>query len=172
MILIFPHHCLIYDPDFSPSLSYIWSWFFPVTVLYMILIFPHHCLIYDPDFSHHCLIYDPDFPCHCLIYDPDFSPSLSYIWSRFLPITVLYMILIFPHHCLIYDPDFSPSLSYIWSWFFPVTVLYMILIPPRHCLIYDPEDSDGEESWSYIRQWWGKIRIIYKTVMGKNQDHI
>ena len=32
---------IIYDPDFSPSLSDIWSWFFPVV----------HCLIYDPDSS-------------------------------------------------------------------------------------------------------------------------
>jgi len=32
---------LIYDPDSSPSLSYIWSWIFPVM----------HCLIYDSDSS-------------------------------------------------------------------------------------------------------------------------
>jgi hypothetical protein len=44
---------------------YIWSWFFPVTVLYMILILPRHCLIYDPD---------------------SFS-SLSYIWSWFFPVS-------------------------------------------------------------------------------------
>jgi hypothetical protein len=31
----------MYDPDSSPSLSYIWSWFFPFM----------HCLIYDPDSS-------------------------------------------------------------------------------------------------------------------------
>jgi len=42
---------LIYDPDSSPPLSYIWSWFFPATVLYMILILSRHCLIYDPDSS-------------------------------------------------------------------------------------------------------------------------
>ena len=41
MILILPRHSYIYDPDSSPSLSYIWSWFFPVM----------HCLIYDPDSS-------------------------------------------------------------------------------------------------------------------------
>jgi hypothetical protein len=51
MILILPRHCLIYDTDSSPALSYIWSWFFPVTVLYMNLILPRHCLIYDPDSS-------------------------------------------------------------------------------------------------------------------------
>jgi hypothetical protein len=78
---------------------YIWSWFFPVTVLYMILILPRHYLIYDPDSS----------------------PSLSYIWYWFFPGAVLYMILILPRHCLIYEPDSSPSLSYIWSWFFPVS---------------------------------------------------
>jgi hypothetical protein len=73
--------------------------------------------------------------------------ALSYIWSWFFPIV----------HCLIYDHDSSPSCS----------VLYMILILPRHCHIW---------SWffpgSYIRQWRERIRIIYKTVMGKNQDHI
>jgi hypothetical protein len=53
---------------------YIWSWFFPVTVLYTILILPRHCLIYDPDSS----------------------PSLSYIWFWFFPVTVFYMILILP----------------------------------------------------------------------------
>jgi hypothetical protein len=98
--------CLIYDPDSSPSLSYIWSWFFNVTVIYMILILPRHCLIYDPDFP----------------------PSLSYIWSWFFPVM----------HCLVYDPDSSPSctvlymvlilsrraVSYIWSWFFPVSTLF------------------------------------------------
>jgi hypothetical protein len=104
MILILPRHCLINDPDSSPSLSYIWSWFFPVTVLYMI----------------------PILPRHCLIYDPDSSQSLSYIWSWFFPVTVLYMILILPRH----------ALSYIWSWFFPVTVVYMILILLRHALSY------------------------------------
>jgi hypothetical protein len=57
-------------------------------------------------------------------------------------------------------------------------ILYMILILPRHCLIYMIlilsyirqwrgrfriiYKSDGEESGSYIRQWRGKIRIIYK----------
>ena len=51
MILILPRHCLIYDPDSSPSLSYIWFWFFPITILYMILILPRHCLIYHPDSS-------------------------------------------------------------------------------------------------------------------------
>jgi hypothetical protein len=81
IFLILPRHCLIYDPDSSPSLSYIWSWFFPVTVLYMILILPRH--------------------------------SLSYIWSWFFPVTVIYMILILPRHCLISDPDSSSSLSYI-----------------------------------------------------------
>ena len=40
---------------------YIWSWFFPVTVLYMILILPHHALSY---------IWSRFFPVmHCLIYD-------------------------------------------------------------------------------------------------------
>ena len=107
----------IRNPNWSTSgmrvtlsyLSYIWSWFFPITVLYMI----------------------PILPSHYLIYDPDSSPSLSYIWSRFFPVTVLYMILILPSHCLIYDPDSFPSLFYIWSWFFPV----------MHCLIYDPDSS-------------------------------
>jgi hypothetical protein len=145
MILILPRHCRIYNPDSSPSLFYIWSWFFPVTVLYMILILSRH--------------------------------SLSYIWSWFVHVTVLYMILILARH----------SLSYISSWFFPVTVLYMILFLPRHCLIYYPDsshktvtwknqdyiyDSDEEESGSFIRQWRGRIRIIYMTVKGKNQDHI
>ena len=87
MILILPRHYLIYDPDSSPPLSYIWFWFFPVTILYMILILPRHCLIHDPDSS----------------------PSLSYIWSWFFPVTVLYMILILPRDCLIYDHDSSPS---------------------------------------------------------------
>jgi hypothetical protein len=32
--------------------------------------------------------------------------------------------------------------------------------------------TDEEESGSYIRQWQGRIRIIYKIVTGKNQDHI
>jgi hypothetical protein len=41
MILNLPHHCNIYDRDSSPSLSYIWSWFFPVM----------HCIIFDPDSS-------------------------------------------------------------------------------------------------------------------------
>jgi hypothetical protein len=35
MILNLPRHCLIYDPESFPSLPYIWSWFFPVTVLYI-----------------------------------------------------------------------------------------------------------------------------------------
>ena len=65
---------------------YIWSWFFPITILYRILILPRHYLICDPDSS----------------------PPLSYIWSWFFPVTVLYMILILPRHCLIYDPDSSP----------------------------------------------------------------
>ena len=26
--------CFIYDPDSSPSLSYIWSWFFPISTLF------------------------------------------------------------------------------------------------------------------------------------------
>ena len=56
MILILPRHCLLYDPDSSPSLSYIWFWFFPVTVLYMILILPCQCLIYDPDSSPSCTV--------------------------------------------------------------------------------------------------------------------
>jgi hypothetical protein len=107
MILILPRHCLIYDPDSSPSLlymilnlprhalSYIWSWFFLVTVLYVILILPRHCPLY--------MILN--LPRHCLIYDPDSSPSLSYRWSWFFPVM----------HCLIYDPDSSLSLSYIWQ---------------------------------------------------------
>jgi hypothetical protein len=138
MILILPHHCLIYDPDSSPSLSYIWSWFFPVM----------QCPIYDPDSSPSLsYIWSWFFPCHCLIYDPDSSQSLSYIWSWFFPVTVLYMIHILPRHChlwswffpvmhcLIYDPESSLSLSYIWSWFFPIS------------LIYDPDSSP---SLSYI----------------------
>ena len=32
--------------------------------------------------------------------------------------------------------------------------------------------TDREVSGSYIRQWGGRIGIIYKTVTGKNQDHI
>jgi hypothetical protein len=93
MILILPRHCLLYDPDSSPSLSYIWFWFFPVTVLYMILILPRHCLIYDPDSSLSVLYMILILPHHCLIYDPDSSLSVSYIWSRFFPVM----------HCLIYD---------------------------------------------------------------------
>ena len=83
MILILPRHCLIYDPDSSLSLSYIWSWIFPVTVLYMILILPCHCLIYDHDFSPSCtaLYMIMILPRHVL---PD-------IWSWFFPVTVLYM---------------------------------------------------------------------------------
>ena len=127
MILILPRHSYIYDPDSSPSLSYIWSWFFSVAILYMILNLPLHCLIYDPDFSPSLsYIWSWFFPV-TLIYDPESSPSLSYIWSWFFPVTVLYtgMILNLPRHCLIYDPDSSPS----------CTVLYMILILPRQYLI-------------------------------------
>jgi hypothetical protein len=132
------------------SLSYIWYWFFPVTVLYMFLILPLHCLIYM------ILI----LPLHC------------HIWPWFFPVTVLYMILILPHQ------------SYMIL-ILPVTVLYMILILPHHCLMYDPDSSRPCHIWSWffpslsyiwswiiIRQWRGRIRIIYKTVMGKNQDHI
>ena len=126
---------------------YIWSWFFPVTVLYMILILPRHCLIYDPDST----------------------PSLSYIWSWFFPATVLYMILILPRHCLIYDPDSSPPLSYIWSWFFPATVLYMILILPRHCLIYDPDSSP---SLSYIWSWFFPVTVLYMIMILPRQYQI
>ena len=189
MILILPRHCLIYDPNSSPSLSYIWSWFFPVTVFYMILILPRHCLIYDPDSSpvtllymililpHHCLIYDPDsspvtvlymiliLPSHYLIYDLDSSPSLSYIWSIFFPVTViydpdsslsctvLYMILILPCHCLIYDPDSSPS------------VLYMILILPRHCLIHDPDSSPSVPNNTDLKNNWNLSFIQYFFIL-------
>jgi hypothetical protein len=87
------------------------------------------------------------------------GPCGSGAWSRFFPVTSLYMILILPCH------------SYIWSWFFPVTVLYMILNLPRHCIIYDP-DSSPSCTALYMIQWRGRTRIIYKTVTGKNQDHI
>jgi hypothetical protein len=134
MILILPRHCLINDPDSSSLLSYIWSWFFPVTVFYMILILPRHCLIYDPDSSPSLFyIYDPDssIPRHCIIYMILLLPPLSCLCSRPFPVT---------------------SLSCIWSRFFPVTVLYMILILPRHCLIAwrgrigSIYKTDGEES--------------------------
>ena len=131
----------IYNPDSSPSLSYIWSWIFPFTVLYMILIFPRHCLIYDPDSSPSLsYIWSWFFPV-TLTYDPESSPSLSYIWSWFFPVTVLYtgMILNLPRHCLIYDPDSSPS----------CTVLYMILILPRQYLIV-------HENRRYT---FGKVRV-------------
>jgi hypothetical protein len=150
MILIIPRH----------ELSYIWSWFFPVTVLhiwswflyirqwrgririiYKTVTGKNQDHIYTTVTGNTVLYMILILPRHCLIYDPDLSTSLSYIWSWFFPVI----------HCLIYDPDFSTSLSYIWSWFFPVAVLYMILI---------------------LRQWRGQIRIIYKTVTGKNKDHI
>jgi hypothetical protein len=82
MILILPRHCLLYDPDSSPSLSYIWFWFFPVTVLYMILILPCQFYIWSWFFPITVLYMILILPCQCLIYDPDSSPSC----------TVLYMI--------------------------------------------------------------------------------
>jgi hypothetical protein len=151
-------------------------------ILYMILILPRHSYIYDPDSSPSQILQNKSF------WSIDFGDHNTGIhhntvikFYTFFPVTVLYMILILLRRYLIYDPDSSLSLSYIWSWFFPVTVLYMILILPRHCLMYDPDsspslsyiwDSDGEEAGSYIRQWRGRIRIIYKTVTEKNQDHI
>ena len=102
MILILLRHYLIYDPESSPSLSYIWSWFFPVTVLYMILILPCHSCIWSWIFPVTVLYMILILPRHCLIYDPESSPSLSYIWSWFFPVM----------HCLIYDPDSSPSVPY------------------------------------------------------------
>jgi hypothetical protein len=82
MILILPRHCILYDPDSSPSLSYIWFWFFPVTVLYMILILPCQFYIWSWFFPITVLYMILILPCQCLIYDPDSSPSC----------TVLYMI--------------------------------------------------------------------------------
>jgi hypothetical protein len=124
------------------ALSYMWAWFFPVTVSYMILVLPRHCLKYDPDSSPSLSYMMLILPCqylvswcfpvmHCLICEPDSSPSLSYIWSWYFPVM----------HCLIYIFCMiltlsRHALSYIWSWFFPVTVLYMILILPRHCHIW------------------------------------
>jgi hypothetical protein len=157
MILILPRHCRIYNPDSYPSLSYIWFWFFPVTVLYMFLILPCFCLLYDPDSSLSCTVLYMILilPRHCLIYDPDSSPSLSYIWSWFFPITVLYMILILPCHCLIYDPDSSPS----------CTVLYMILILPRHCLIYDPDSSSSVPNNTDLKHNWNLSFIQYFFIL-------
>jgi hypothetical protein len=84
---------LIHDPDSSLSLSCIWSWFFPVTVLYMILNLPRHCIIYDPDSSPSLsYIWSWFFlVMHCLIYDPDSSPSLSYIWQKIIEIFPLFI---------------------------------------------------------------------------------
>jgi hypothetical protein len=80
---------------------------------------------------------------------------------------------------LIYTMKQNFGMPYIWSWFFPVTVLYMtknnwnlsfihyLFILPfmGHLYIawqFSPYGSDGEESGSYIRQWRGRTRIIYK----------
>jgi hypothetical protein len=57
----------IYDPDSSLSLSYIWSWFFPVM----------HCLIYDPDSSPSCTV------VYMILILP--RHALSYILSLFFP---------------------------------------------------------------------------------------
>jgi hypothetical protein len=58
MIPILPRHCLIYDPDSSPS----------VTVLYMILILPRHAQSYIWSWFFTVM--------YSLIYDPDSSPSV------------------------------------------------------------------------------------------------
>ena len=55
---------------------YIWSWFFPVTVLYMILILPRHCLIYDHDSS-------PSVPNNTNLKDNWNLSSIQYLELHF-----------------------------------------------------------------------------------------
>jgi hypothetical protein len=188
--------CVIKSPkDSSPSLSYIWSWIFPFTVLYMILIFPRHCLIYDPDsspsllymilnlhkivyqycnvFHHFCIVMEV-YLRMCVIKSPKFL-----IVFFIIIILILFLLsfrgqtacsLFAAYNCysyyaqpyLIYDPDSSPSLSYIydsdsspslsyiWSWIFPITVLYMILILKSFGSIHFGDHNTGIKLYTSI----------------------
>lgn len=74
---------------FSPSLLYIWYWFFTVAVLYIIWSWFISCHFFI------IVLILPSQSVH-LIYSPDSSMSWTYIYSWFIQVTILYMILILP----------------------------------------------------------------------------
>ena len=91
----------MYDPDSSPSLSYIWSWFFPFM----------HCLIYDPDSS------------PSLLYMTKNNWNLSFIHYFFILPFIFYIVWQFSP----YGEESGYSLNSWWEKKKLFTTFYFIL---------------------------------------------